>query len=119
MRLRPIALLLLLVLSLRLGAGPHPCHAMSGAMMSGAMTSEKMAPGSCHGAGHAPKVPLPGEGDCCKGNHALCESACQTAGVLQVALLSPTALPFLAQAASPVDRSLPLFVLAIDHVPLA
>jgi hypothetical protein len=109
MKLRAIALLLLLALSLRLGAGPHPCHAMSAAMKTG----------SCHGAPHAPKAPLPGEGDCCKGNHALCESACQTAGVLQVALLSPTALPFFERTASPVDRSLPLFVLAIDHVPLA
>jgi hypothetical protein len=109
MRLRPIALLLLLALSLRLGVGPHPCHAMSAAAK----------PGSCHGAQQAPKAPLPGEGDCCKGDHALCDSACQTAGVLQVALRSPRALPFLEQTASPMDRSLPLFVLAIDHVPLA
>ncbi len=109
MRLRSIALLLLLALALGLGAGPHPCHAMSAAA----------EPVSCHGAQHAPKAPLPGEGDCCKGGHALCESACQTAGVLQVALPPPAVLPFQEQIASPVDRSLPLFVLAIDHVPLA
>jgi hypothetical protein len=109
MRLRSIALLLLLAFALRLGAGPHPCHAM-------ASTAK---PGSCHGAQHAPKAPLPGESDCCKDGHALCENACQTAGVLQVALPPPTALPFLEPATSPVDRSLPLFVLSIDHVPLA
>ena len=114
MSLRPVALLVLLALSLRLGVGPHPCHAMSAAMTSAAAKT-----GSCHGARQAPKAPLPGEGDCCKGGHALCESACQTAGVLQVALPPPTVFPFLEQAASPVDRSLPLFVLAIDHVPLA
>jgi hypothetical protein len=109
MRFRPIALLLLLVLGLGLSAGPHPCHAMSAAAK----------PGSCHGAGHVPKAPPPGEGDCCKGGHALCESACQTAGVLQMALTRPMTPPFLEPGASPVDRSLPLFVLAIDHVPLA
>jgi hypothetical protein len=109
MRLRSIALLLLLALSLRLGAGPHPCHAMAAAAK----------PGSCHGAQHAPKAPLPAEDDCCKGGHTLCEKGCQTAAVLQVALPPPAVLPFQEQTASPVDRSLPLFVLAIDHVPLA
>jgi hypothetical protein len=109
MRLRSIALLLLLALTLGLGAGPHPCHAMAAAAK----------PGSCHGAQHAPKTPLPGEDDCCKRGHALCESACQTAGVLQVTLPPPAVLPFQEQITSPVDRSLPLFVLAIDHVPLA
>jgi len=111
MRSRSIALLVLLALSLRLGAGPHPCHAMAIASMA--------KPGSCHGAQTAPKAPVPGEGDCCKDGHVLCESACQTAGVLQVALPPPTPLPFLERTPSPVDRSLPLFVLAIDHVPLA
>jgi hypothetical protein len=109
MRLRSIALLLLLAFALSLGAGPHPCHAMA----------QMAKPGSCHGASHAPKVPHPSEGDCCKDGHALCESACQTAAVLSVALPPPTVLPVLEPVASPVDRSLPLFVLAIDHVPLA
>jgi hypothetical protein len=111
MKLRSIALLLLLALSLRLGAGPHPCHAMTAAA--------EAKPGSCHGERHAPKAPLPGEGDCCKGGHTLCEQGCQTAAVLLVDLSAPAALSFQEQASSPVDRSLPLFVLSIDHVPLA
>jgi len=108
MRLRSIALLLLLAFALGLGAGPHPCHAMASAAK----------PGSCHGA-QAPKAPLPGEGDCCKGGHALCENACQTAGVLQVTLPPPANVSFQQAILSPEDRSLPLFVLSIDHVPLA
>jgi len=110
MKLRSIALLLLLALGLRLGVGPHPCHAMAAA--------EKPA-GSCHGEQHAPKAPLPAEDDCCKGGHALCEKGCQTAAVLQVDLPAPAVLSFQEQSSSLVDRSLPLFVLSIDHVPLA
>jgi hypothetical protein len=109
MRPRLISLALLLALSLRLGAGPHPCHAMQSAAK----------PGSCHGAHPASKAPLPGEGDCCKGGHALCEYACQTAAVLQVILPPPTHLPYGEQTSVPEELSLPLFVLAIDHVPLA
>jgi hypothetical protein len=109
MKLRSIALLLLLALGLRLGVGPHPCHAMKAAAQ----------PASCHGAQHAPKPPAPGENDCCKGGHALCEKGCQTAAVLQVDLSAPAGLAFQEQSSSPVDRSLPLFVLSIDHVPLA
>lgn len=108
MKLRAIALLLLLALGLRLGVGPHPCHAMKAAAQ----------PGSCHGERQAPKTPPPGEDDCCKGGHALCEKGCQTAAVLLADLPSPAALPFQESISSPVDRSLPLFVLAIDHVPL-
>jgi hypothetical protein len=113
MKLRSIALLLLLALGLRLGVGPHPCHAMQ------AMKTAAAQPASCHGGHHAPKTPTPGEDDCCKGGHALCERGCQTAAVLQVALPAPMVLSFHEQTSSPVDRSLPLFVLSIDHVPLA
>ena len=109
MKFRPVAFLLLLAFSLRLGAGPHPCHAMASAAK----------PGSCHGAHQQPKAPLPGEGDCCKGGHALCENACQTAGVLQVILPPPVAISFEEGSLLSEDRSLPLFVLSIDHVPLA
>ncbi|HTG31685.1 MAG TPA: hypothetical protein VLB76_02045 [Thermoanaerobaculia bacterium] len=112
MKLRSIALLLLLALGLRLGVGPHPCHAMK------AMKAAEQ-PASCHGGQHAPKAPAPGEDDCCKGGHALCEKGCQTAAVLQVDLPAPAVLAFQEQSFSPVDRSLPLFVLSIDHVPLA
>jgi hypothetical protein len=109
-KLRSIALLLLLALALRLGAGPHPCH---GTAMPG-----MAKPGSCHGA--QPSSPPPtGENDCCKKGHALCENACQTAAVLRVALSAPVRQPFHGQAAVPQERSLPLFVLTIDHVPLA
>jgi hypothetical protein len=110
MKLRFIALLLLLALGLRLGVGPHPCHAMKAAAPA--------QPASCHGEQHAPKTPAPGEDDCCKGGHALCEKGCQTAAVLQVDLPAPVVLAFQEQSSSPVDRSLPLFVLSIDHVPL-
>jgi len=109
MKLRSIALLLLLALGLRLGVGPHPCHAMKAAAQ----------PASCHGEQHAPKTPVPGEGDCCKGGHALCEKGCQTAAVLQVDLPAPAVLAFQKQSSWPKDRSLPLFVLSIDHVPLS
>jgi hypothetical protein len=110
-KLRSIALLLLLALALRLGAGPHPCHGTQGMPKAG----------TCHsGASHPGAPPAQENGnDCCKKGHALCENACQTAAVLHVVLASPGRQPFHGQAAVPQERSLPLFVLAIDHVPLA
>jgi hypothetical protein len=117
MRLRSIALLLLLALGLRLGVGPHPCHAMA---MKMAMAAGAAKPGSCHGGGQrSPKVPLPGEDDCCKGGHILCERGCQTAAVLQIALPAPAVLPFQQQVSCLDDLSTPLFVFPIDHIPLA
>ncbi len=117
MRLRSIALFLLLALALRLGVGPHPCHAMA---MKMAMAAGAAKPGSCHGGGQrSPKAPLPGEDDCCKGGHILCERGCQTAAVLQVALPAPAVLPFEEQVSFLEDLSTPLFVFPIDHIPLA
>jgi hypothetical protein len=110
-KLRSIAVLLLLALALRLGAGPHPCH--------GTMAMAK--PTSCH-AGHSSHGTPPAqenENDCCKNGHVLCENACQTAAVLRVAVPPPGHLRFDEWTPSAEDRSLPLFVLAIDHVPLA
>jgi hypothetical protein len=111
-KLRSIALLLLLALALRLGAGPHPCHGTPG--MQGMPKA-----GACHSGASGHGAPPAGENDCCKKGHALCENACQTAAVLHVVLASPGRLPFEERTPSPEDRSLPLFVLAIDHVPLS
>lgn len=119
MRLRSIALLLLLALSLRLGAGPHPCHAMVKSGAPGMADMPAMAGhASCH-QGSRPKAPVPGSDDCCKGDHALCERGCQTAAVLQVDLPAPAVLPFEEQISFLEDRSTPPFVFSIDHVPLA
>jgi hypothetical protein len=113
MRLRSIALLLLLALSLRLGAGPHPCHAM--AQLSSAAAGQA----ACHQE-PSPKAPAPeGEGGCCKGDHSLCENACQTAAVLQVALPAPEILPVQERASSPEHPATPPVAFPIDHIPLA
>jgi hypothetical protein len=74
--------------------------------------------GSCHGAQPAGAPPA-GENDCCKKGHTLCENACQTAAVLRVVLPAPAPRPFQEQTSALQERSLPLFVLAIDHVPLS
>ncbi|HEY2293725.1 MAG TPA: hypothetical protein VGM86_23725 [Thermoanaerobaculia bacterium] len=110
MRLRSIALLLLLALGLRLGAGPHPCHATAAPVSA-------MAHASCH-QGSQPKAPVPGDEDCCKGGDALCEHACQTAAVFQVTLQTPALLAFQEQAAALEHRAKPLVAFPIDHVPL-
>ena len=114
-KLRSIALLLLLALALRLGAGPHPCHGT--AAMPGMAGMPK--PTSCHAGASSHGTPPAGENDCCKNGHVLCENACQTAAVLRVVVPPPGHLRFDEWTPSAEDRSLPLFVLAIDHVPLA
>jgi hypothetical protein len=111
-KLRSIALLLLLALALRLGAGPHPCHGTAG--MQGMPKA-----GTCHSGVSGHGAPPAGENDCCKKGHVLCENACQTAAVLRVVVPPPSHLRFEAWTPAAQDRSLPLFVLAIDHVPLA
>jgi hypothetical protein len=114
MRPRSIALLVLLALALRLGTGPHPCHAMA-AM---AATAASGAHAACHQQSH-PKAPAPGDEDCCKNGDPLCASSCQTAAVLQVALPAPVPLAFQEQIfASEHGAALPV-VFPIDHVPLA
>ncbi|MFL6193466.1 MAG: hypothetical protein ACJ75H_04805 [Thermoanaerobaculia bacterium] len=119
MRLRPISLLLLLALALRLGAGPHPCHAAVDTVAAQAASMP-----SCHGShAQAPKAPdkAPKGSGCCdpKGNHSLCEQGCQRAAVLAVGLSAPADRPFqeLYPAAAPATAAAVPF--AIDHVPLA
>jgi hypothetical protein len=117
-KLRSIALLVLLALALRLGAGPHPCHGAAGMPGMSGMTPKA---GACHsGASHPGAPPAQENGnDCCKKGHTLCENACQTAAVLSVALPPPDHLRFDEWTPSAEDRSLPLFVPTIDHVPLS
>lgn len=110
MRLRSIALLLLLALGLRLGGGPHPCHAMAAPAASAAHAS-------CHQESK-PKAPVPGDENCCKNGDSLCEHACQTAAVLQVILPAPALLAFQEQVASLEHRATPPVAFPIDHVPL-
>jgi hypothetical protein len=111
MRLRSIALLLLLALGLRLGAGPHPCHAM-------APPAAPAAHASCHQESQ-PKAPMPGDEDCCKNGESLCDHACQTAAVLRVALPAPVLLAYQEQVPVPEHRATPPVAFPIDHVPLA
>ena len=108
MRPRSIALLLLLAFALRLGAGPHPCHAMAA----------RAAHASCHQES-TPKTPMPGDENCCKDGDSLCEHACQTAAVFQVALPAPVFLAFEEQVPAPEHRATPPVAFPIDHVPLA
>jgi len=110
MRPRSIALLLLLTLALRLGAGPHPCHAM-------AAPAAPAEHASCHQESH-PKAPAPGDEDCCKHGESLCEHACQTAAVLRVSLPAPVLLAFQEQVPTPEHRAMPPVAFPIDHVPL-
>ncbi|HEY0510480.1 MAG TPA: hypothetical protein VGH73_01160 [Thermoanaerobaculia bacterium] len=112
MRPRSIVLLLLLALALRLGAGPHPCHAMA------VSSSSTTAHAACHESPR-PKAPSPGSDDCCKGDHALCEQACQKAARLQVSLVLPDSQTFQELTWSLEDRSMPPVVFPIDHIPLA
>jgi hypothetical protein len=113
---RASVILLLLAILLGMSAGPHPCHA---AEKAPAVTAEHA---SCHGP-HVPvKAPQPREHDCCdpvKGGHVLCDQACQGAALIGVAPALPEILSFQELAAPVSQRPGALFVLAIDHVPLA
>lgn len=114
MRRGPLALLVLFALALRLGAGPHPCHAMSASARPAAPVHA-----SCHGT----RAPVPkGGDDCCDprtGDHSLCEKGCERAAVLRVALALPVARSFDEPAVPAADRPAPAVVFPIDHVPLA
>jgi hypothetical protein len=113
---RAAVTLLLLAILLGTGAGPHPCHAAEKA------PAVKVEHASCHGP-HAPvKAPQPKGHDCCdpvKGGHVLCDQACQGAAVIGMAPALPEILSFQELAAPVSQRPGVLFVLAIDHVPLA
>jgi hypothetical protein len=53
------------------------------------------------------------------GGHVLCDQSCQGAAVIGMAPALPEILSFQELAAPVSQRSGALFVLAIDHVPLA
>ncbi|HEX9940654.1 MAG TPA: hypothetical protein VGG03_01460 [Thermoanaerobaculia bacterium] len=119
MRRTPITWLLLLAIALGASAGPHPCHAAAGPVQAAPAAAEHA---SCHGGPQAPKKAPSHEHDCCdptKGGHALCDQACQGAAVLGVAPLLPAVRSFEELTAPVHDRPTSLFVLSIDHVPLA
>ena len=112
---RPLTLLLLLVLTLGVAAGPHPCHAQAGPSLP-AVTGHA----SCHGPQAAPKAPSRPSHDCCdpqKGGHVLCDQACQGVALMVVAPTLPEILAFREPELPAVHRSGALCVFAIDHVP--
>ena len=118
MRRTPTVVVLLLAFAFGLSAGPHPCHA--------AREAPPMKPvaghASCHGDPAPPKAPAKRSHDCCdplKGGHAFCDQACQGPAVLGVAPALLAVQSFEELAARIQDRSVPTFVLSIDHVPLA
>jgi hypothetical protein len=118
MKRTPIVLILLLAIALGAIAGPHPCHA---ADRPDPAASAATGHPSCHDDRPAPKPPVSGH-DCCdpaKGGHILCDQACQGPAVLGVAPALATVRSFEELTAFLQDRPVPLFVLSIDHVPLA
>jgi hypothetical protein len=89
MRLRPLSLLLLICLALRLGAGPHPCH--------GQAAPSPSPQASCHGMKAPVEKPAGERDDCCDpktGDHSLCEQGCQRAAVFRVSLTLPSVQGF-------------------------
>ena len=116
MRRASVTLFLLLAILFGMSAGPHPCHA---AEKAPTVTTEHA---SCHSAPTPAKAPQPQDHDCCdpvKGGHVLCDQACQGAAVIGVAPALPEILSFQELGAPVSQRPGALFVLAIDHVPLA
>ncbi|HEV7509737.1 MAG TPA: hypothetical protein VGS07_32995 [Thermoanaerobaculia bacterium] len=112
---RPLSLLLLLALTLGMTAGPHPCHAQPRPAVAAGHAS-------CHESNAAPRAPSKPAHDCCdpaKGGHVLCDQACQGAAVMGVASSLPEMLAFRELDLPVVESPGSLFVLSIDHVPLA
>ncbi|HKI06024.1 MAG TPA: hypothetical protein VKK31_28860 [Thermoanaerobaculia bacterium] len=121
MKRTPIVLFLLLAIALGLSAGPHPCHAAEGPVPAMAPAMEEHA--SCHAQPPAAKAPAQEKDhDCCdpvKGGHILCDQACQGSAVLGFASAVPAFRSFQELSAPVLSRPVSLFVLSIDHVPLA
>ena len=122
MRLRPISLALLLALAFGVMTAAYPCAVVPQRPSPAAMSS------SCHdGTAHRPAASAsPGKHakprGCCDptgGDPGVCQRACQAIAVL----VRPAALGALEgrpDVASPAtERSLPLFAISIDHIPLA
>ena len=110
MRVRLVTALLLLLFCGNLFAGAHPCQAQE---------PRETAP-ACHGHEadrSAPSSPLPA-GDQDEGEHH-CEHACHMVALLQIQASGFTAEPQAGMVTPVIARSLPLFTLPIDHIPLA
>jgi hypothetical protein len=117
MHLRAIALGLLLALSLGVATAAQPCAAQGRERISSATV-----PAACHD-GKARRHSSPAKrGGCCdpwQSDPTACHQACHGIAVLRL----PPALPVLGGcrelASTPAERSVSLFVTAIDHIPLA
>lgn len=119
MRVRLVTVLLLLLFCGSLFAGAHPCQAQE------PQDTRKAAP-ACHGheAGQSapnvpdtPNTPVPA-GDQDAGEHH-CEHACHMVALVQIQTSAFSAEPQAEMATPVIARSLPLFTLPIDHIPLA
>lgn len=112
MRNRFVTLLLLLLFSGSLLAGAHPCQARQSPE-----TPEAVA--ACHGHKADPGAPVPGgDEDGSAGKHH-CEHACHMVALVQIQTSAFEAEPQAEMVLPLVARSLPLFSLPIDHIPLA
>ena len=116
MRNRFVTLLLLLLFSGSLLAGAHPCQARQ-STQSPDMAPETAA--ACHGHKADPGAPVPGgDEDDSAGKHP-CEHACHMVALIQIQTSAFAAEPRAEMALPLIARSLPLFTLPIDHIPLA
>lgn len=113
MRNRFATVLLLLLFCGSLFAGAHPCQARK---LSDAQSAQETAP-ACHGHEADQSAPVPA-GDQDTGKHH-CEHACHMVALVQIQTSVFTAEPQAGMATPVVARSLPLFTLPIDHIPLA
>lgn len=110
MRARLVTTLLLLLFCGNLFAGAHPCQAQE--------TPE--ATPACHGHEanqSAPSSSVPA-GDQDSSKHH-CQHACHMVALVQIQTSVFTAEPQAEMVSRVIARSLPLFTLPIDHIPLA
>lgn len=113
MRNRFVTLLLLLLFSGSLLAGAHPCQARQSPD-----AAPETAP-ACHGHKADPGAPVPsGDEDDSAGKHH-CEHACHMVALVQIQTSAFDAEPQAEMVLPLIARSLPLFSLPIDHIPLA
>lgn len=116
MRNRFVTLLLLLLFSGSLLAGAHPCQA--GQSTQSPDTAPETA-SACHGHKADPGAPVPsGDEDDGAGKHH-CEHACHMVALIQIQTSAFDAEPQAEMVLPLIARSLPLFSLPIDHIPLA
>jgi hypothetical protein len=110
-----LSLLLLAVLSLGLGSGPHPCKAAH---------PEPESRGSCHeaaAASHGPaaheSAPSHGDGqDCC---NTFCQHACHMSAIADAVQIAFAVTPVSQTIVEPAGSDPPRFAHPKHHVPLA